>query len=324
MTVLPFARAIDVALEATIVGGFSKAGIAARRRLECWQEPARLDGQVVVVTGATSGLGLATAERCARLGATVCIVGRDPAKLDRAATSLAAVTSGEIDVERCDLSDLCSAHALAASIGRRYRRLDALVHNAGALVRARELSPQGVEVTVATHLLSPFVLTETLLPLLGATGRARVVTVTSGGMYTERFDLEALEMAPGDYDGVVAYARAKRAQVVLTAEWQRRSGHREIRFDAVHPGWADTPGIRESLPRFSALLGPLLRSPAEGADTIAWLAAGAAPPGTGGQLWHDRHRRSQYYLPWTRPVGVEGRTAGPALWAWCAERTGTG
>lgn len=325
MTSPALARAVDAALEATIVGGFGKLGAAIRRRTEHWAALPRLDGGVAVVTGATSGLGRATAAALAGLGATTVVVGRDRRRGEAVVAELARTTgSRAVDFAVCDLSDLEQTRELAGLLRRRYGRLDALVHNAGALLTERHTSPQGFEATVATQVLAPFLLTEELLDVLRTTPGARVVLVTSGGLYTERFDLDRLELDREHYDGVVAYARAKRAQVVLAAEWQLRDGKGGVRFDAVHPGWADTPGLRAALPRFAGALGPLLRSPAEGADTIAWLAAGAAPPGTGGQLWHDRRVRGRYYLPWTRPIGAEAKAAGPALWSFCAERTGLG
>ena len=116
--------------------------------------------------------------------------------------------------------------------------------------------------------------------------------VSSGGMYTERFDLDRLEMDPEHYDGVRAYARAKRAQVVLAREWSRRWSACGVASYAMHPGWVDTPGLASGLPSFT-YLGPLLRRPEEGADTAVWLAAGAARPSAAArvaQLLVDRGR----------------------------------
>ena len=101
------------------------------------------------------------------------------------------------------------------------------------------------------------------------------MTVSSGGMYTQPFDLDRLEMTPEAYRGTTAYARAKRAQVVLSHEWARRWGADGVASYASHPGWVDTPGLASGLPTF-AKLGPLLRTPGEGADTVVWLAAGGA------------------------------------------------
>jgi dehydrogenase/reductase SDR family member 12 len=194
------------------------------------------------------------------------------------------------------------------------------------------VSADGFELTVATHVLGPFRLTWDLAPHLHRAGRSTIVTVSSGGMYTERFDLDRLEMDPAHYDGVRAYARAKRAQVVLAHEWSRRWSARGVTSYAMHPGWVDTPGLASGLPSFT-LLGPLLRRPEEGADTAVWLATGAArSPGTPNGaarksvedgFWHDRRLRGEYYLPWTRPGdGLDEQ--GRQLWDWCATRSGLG
>jgi hypothetical protein len=160
--------------------------------------------------------------------------------------------------------------------------IHALVHNAGALATTYTRAPGGSEQTVTVHLLAPYLLTEHLLGVLQDAAPARVVVTTSGGMYTQRHCLADLEMSPADYRGPVAYARAKRAQVVLVDEWQRRYRRSGVDFFAVHPGWADTPGLRHGMPTFARWLGPALRTPEEGADTLAWLAAGGGQPGMAG------------------------------------------
>ena len=110
--------------------------------------------------------------------------------------------------------------------------------------------PRGIELTVAGQVITPFLLTKLLLPALLAAAPSRVITVSSGGMYAQRLDPATLEMAPSGYRGAVAYARVKRAQVVLSREWARRVDRADVAFHAMHPGWADTPGIAASLPRF--------------------------------------------------------------------------
>jgi NAD(P)-dependent dehydrogenase (short-subunit alcohol dehydrogenase family) len=89
-----------------------------------------------------------------------------------------------------------------------------------------------------------------------------------------------------------------------------------ITFHAMHPGWADTPGVRAGLPRFRALMRPLLRTPDQGADTIVWLATSAAALAANGAFWLDRRRRRTNPLPWTRTPDE----AASALWDWCVER----
>jgi NAD(P)-dependent dehydrogenase (short-subunit alcohol dehydrogenase family) len=129
-------------------------------------------------------------------------------------------------------------------------------------------------------------------------------------MYTQPLRLDDLEFARGDYGGTAAYARTKRMQVVLAREWGERLEGQGIVVHAVHPGWADTPGLSASLPRFEALARPLLRSPEQGADTIVWLAAAPEPGRSTGRLWHDRHVRPFHYLRRTR----ESANERAALW----------
>jgi NAD(P)-dependent dehydrogenase (short-subunit alcohol dehydrogenase family) len=316
------ARLADAALEATVVGSFSKLGPAVRGRLAGWREPTAAGGRVVVVTGATSGLGLAAATELGRLGARLCLVGRDPAKAAHARRRVEAAGATGVSTELADLGDLDQVADLADRLAERLPRIDVLVHNAGALLRERRTSPQGTEATVTVHLLAPYLLTERLLPVLESSAPSRVITVTSGGMYTQRFDLDDL-VVPGDgYDGVVAYARAKRAQVVLTREWQRRYGPRGVDFHVVHPGWADTPGLAEGLPGFSRRLRPLLRNVTEGADTLVWLAGSPAGSPAGGRLWLDRRPRGAYRVPWTWATPQRETADGYSLWAWCHRQVG--
>ena len=174
-----------------------------------------------------------------------------------------------------DVNDADAVRTFAGLVASAHDHVDVVVHAAGALFPNYRRAPDGSELTVATAVLAPFRLTLLLAPLLRRSGAANIVTLSSGGMYTERFDLEDLEMSPESYRGTTAYARAKRAQVVLSHEWARRWGADGVASYASHPGWVDTPGLASGLPSF-AKLGPLLRTPAEGADTVVWLAAGAA------------------------------------------------
>jgi len=320
------ARLVDAMLEASVVGSFSNIGPALRRRTDHWADPPAAAGRVVVLTGATSGLGLQAATELSRLGASLCLVGRDPARAEaarqrvQAASTAEGEAGGEVAVELADLEDLDQVESLAERLAARLERLDVLIHNAGSLLRERRASPQGTEATITMHLLAPYVLTERLRPLLAASAPSRVITMTSGGMYTQRFDLTELVMPESGYDGAVAYARAKRAQVVLTHEWQRRYGSLGVGFHSVHPGWADTPGLSAGLPTFSRLLHPLLRTPAEGADTMVWLAG--SPDGTpdGGHLWLDRRPRCEYRLPQSWVPPARRVAEGIALWEWCRDQ----
>ncbi len=218
-----------------------------------------------------------------------------------------------------DLSSLEAVRTVAAELRDRDPRIDVLIHNAGALLPERALSVDGHEMTFATMVLGPFLLTRELLPLLRAAQGSRVIWIASGGMYTQPLDVDALEMGPGDYRGATAYARAKRAQVVLSEEWAKRLRSDGIAVHAMHPGWADTPGLETGLPGFRTLIGPLLRTPQEGADTIVWLAAAEEPGRTTGRFWLDRRPRS------TRKLVATGATdeERARLWALCERLTDT-
>ena len=181
-----------------------------------------MDGKVVLVTGATSGLGLAAAEGFACLGAAVHLLARSDERGERArAEVLTRSGNSDVQVDLCDLSDLEAVRQFAARFGRETASLDVLVNNAGAMLAERTLSVDGVELTFATNVLGPFLLTNLLIPLLQKSAPARIVNVSSGGMYTQRIDVEDLQAAREKFDGPTVYARAKRAQVILTELWAR-------------------------------------------------------------------------------------------------------
>ena len=307
-------RGIDAALEVGLPLSFSRVGYEVRQRLEAWTPVTDLDGRgrTILVTGANSGLGLATARILARTGAEVIAVVRseDKGRAAREQIDAARLGGGRTDVEIADLEDLASVRALADRLTSR-GRLDVVIHNAGAMFPERALTVDGLERTYQVHVAAPFLLTHLLVEPLRASDDGRVLTVTSGGMYAQRLDVERVD-SPDRYRPALAYARAKRAQVALSAEWARRVGP-DIRFEAVHPGWADTPGVAASLPRFRTLTTPILRTPEQGADTLAWLAL-APLQGPSGRLWHDRRSRGLHRLPWTHAHPQEATRLWDRLW----------
>ena len=283
-----------------VVGSFSRLGYQARRRLYGWHDPqpGALAGRTALVTGPTSGLGRATADSLAALGARVVLVGRSRERLSATAAELAQRHG---DAERfpvvvADMSSLASVREAVAAIEASEPRLDILVDSAGAIHAERTVTADGLEATFATMVVGPFVLISGLLPMLERSGDGRVITVVSGGMYGQALPLDDLQFERGEFNGTLAYARAKRAATALTREWGRRLRGRTVRVNAMHPGWADTPGLAESLPGFYGLMGPLLRTPAQGIDTVTWLAS------------HPRGRpRRRSPLP--RPAGAALRPA---------------
>ena len=301
---------VDDALEVSVVGSFSRVGPAVRRRLYRWTPPPAdaLSGRTALVTGPTSGLGRALTGELAGLGARVVLAGRSEARLRQVRDEL-ALAHGEdrFPIVVVDMSSLASVRAAAERVLSTESRLDVVVDNAGAIYPERTEGPDGIEATLSVLAVAPFVLVSALLPVLRQTHGSRVIAVTSGGMYAQRLDLDDLQYRTGVYDGTRAYARAKRAQVALMREWARRMAQGGITFAAMHPGWADTPGLASSLPAFHHAMRPLLRTPAEGIDTITWLATHADPRDVTGRLYLDRRPRPFDRIPATRLTSNDRR-----------------
>lgn len=316
----------DKLLDRAVVPGYSALGYQIRKRGWSPADPApdALLGRRALVTGAGGGLGEATALGLARLGATVHLLGRSAARLAPALDRLTRALEDEgrpvrLEVEECDVSDLDAVRRFGADLVARFSAqgasLDVLVHNAGVLPEERTVSSQGHELTVATHVLGPVLMTELVLPVL-ADG-ARVVLVSSGGMYTQPLPVDDPEYTRGSYRGAVAYARSKRMQVELAPVLDRRWRSAGVAVHAMHPGWADTPGVASSLPLFRLATKPVLRTPEAGADTVVWLAA-TEPAPAGGQFWHDRVVRPRSYRAATEPGDVEVAR----LWSWIRDQVG--
>ena len=294
-------RVIDSALDRAVAPGYSRFGLAVRRRLGSWPgDPPPMDGKVVLVTGASSGLGRAAAAGLASLGADVRVLTRDRERSTKLARELAAETGGQVGGVTCDVSDLASIHRFTGRFTSTEDRLDVLINNAGVMPPERTETADGVELTFATHVLGPHVLIEQLSPLLKASAPSRVINVSSGGMYSQKLDVDDLQTERGSYRKNQVYARTKRAQVILTHEWARRLEADGVAVQSMHPGWADTQGVRDSLPGFSKLTRGIIRNTVQGADTIVWLAASPDAQRPTGAFWHDRRPRTEHYLPTTK------------------------
>jgi dehydrogenase/reductase SDR family member 12 len=304
------AAVIDDLLEITVVGSFSRIGYEARRRLHSWTAPvpAALAGRTVLLTGATSGLGREAVDELAALGARVILAGRDAAKVESVREELARAHGDDrFATLVVDMASRSSVRAAVERILATEPRLDVLIDNAGAMFPTRRVTEDGLEATLATMVVGPFLLVAGLLPVLGATPGARVISVTSGGQYAQGLHLDDLGWTSEPWDGTRAYARAKRAQVSLMREWARRTIGTGLAFFAMHPGWADTPGIADALPGFHRLMGPILRSPAQGVDTMVWLAAEPGATELSGRLVLDRRPRPFDRIPSTRVSPADRR-----------------
>ncbi len=307
---------LDQLLDRTVLFSYTKLGYRLRRG--DFDRLPSMDGKRAVVTGATGGLGAATCRRLAELGAEIVVVARNEDKAIELVSELREI-GPEASYELADLSLMSEVRGLAVRLSR-LDRIDVLVNNAGALFAERAETPEGIERTFALNLLSQYLLTTELLPSLERSAPARVILVSSGGMYTQRLKPDDLEYEKAEFKGAAAYARTKRGQVVLAQEWARRWKDRGIVVHAMHPGWADTPGVTGALPMFDKLVGPLLRTPEEGADTIVYLAASDRAADVTGLFWLDRRPRSVHYLGATRETPEERREFMGALAAY-ADRT---
>jgi len=275
-----------------------------------------LSSRRCLVTGANSGIGYETSLALADLGAEVVLLCRSAERGEEAAARIREQTGNErVSVEILDVSDLRSVRAAVARLAE--KPVDVLVHNAGVLPDAREQTRDGLELTFATHVAGPFLLTQLLRARLEASQDGRVIWVSSGGMYARRLSLDDPNWERREFDGVAAYAETKRAQVVLAELWAEEFAGTRVVVNAMHPGWADTPAVRSSLPRFYRITRAILRTPAEGADTVVWLAASARARETG-RFYFDREARRTHLVPFTR----ESREDRRALWALCERVAG--
>ncbi|HEY7906153.1 MAG TPA: SDR family NAD(P)-dependent oxidoreductase [Wenzhouxiangella sp.] len=260
--------------------------------------PFDLTGQRWLVTGASGGIGRAIALEANRLGAEVIAVARSPEKL--ATLKSQASHPDRLLLEVCDLSSLQAIsdwiHAFQSGAPG---RLDVLVNNVGVLLNAYTLTHEGMEQSLATNLLGPVLLTRLLLSQGSLTAQSLVINVSSGGMYGTPLDLEAMAAPdPDDFDGVKAYALHKRAQVTWTHHWNATHPDGPL-MQVMHPGWVDTEGVRTSLPLFQKVMGSLLRSPAQGADTVLWLGA-TRPDAPKEGIWLDRALQPEHAFSMTK------------------------
>jgi NAD(P)-dependent dehydrogenase (short-subunit alcohol dehydrogenase family) len=236
-----------------------------------------MTGKVCLVTGATSGIGKATATALATLGAKVVIAGRNRQKAEETTLWIQSDTANEtVSFLVADFSDLQQVRDLANTFQDRYARLDVLVNNAGAFFNTRRETPYGVEMTFLVNHLAPFLLTNMLLETLSSSTSARIVNVSSDGHRYGTMDFDDLGFQRG-YVGMKGYARSKLAMILFTYELARRLGDSGATVNALHPGHVATNIWKTDF----GLIGPALKwvmglfalSPEQGADNSIYLAS---------------------------------------------------
>ncbi|KAH9605463.1 hypothetical protein KSS87_016846 [Heliosperma pusillum] len=300
---------------------------------------ARMDGKNCIVTGANSGIGLSTAEGLASRGASVYMVCRSKERGEAALSKIQSATGNQnVYLEICDLSSVNEIKTLAAKFYSKEIPVHVLVNNAGILENKRTLTPEGFEMNFAVNVLGTYTMTQAMLPLMEkAAPDSRVITVASGGMYTSPLtsDLQVTEnpsnnspisslflvsfyfgpklsvachcfilmkYSEENFDGTMQYARNKRVQVALTEKWAEMYKDKKIGFYAMHPGWAETPGVTKSMPGFAEKLSGKLRTSEEGADTVIWLALQPKERLVSGGFYFDRAEAPKH-LPFTATAG---------------------
>ena len=248
-----------------------------------------LAGKTVLVTGATSGIGLATAEALAETGATLLVVGRDPSRTAEAADRLrAAPGRPAVETFLADLSSLAEVRRLAAEVKARHPRLHALVNNAGAMFDPRRESADGIEMTWALNHLAYFLLTNLLLDPLKAGAPSRVVNVASEAHRMVRgIDFQDVE-GKARYKAFRAYSQSKLANVLFTAELARRLEGTGVSANALHPGFVSTRFFQKSgriytLFKLAAKVASI--DPGAGAKTSVYLAGSPDVAGVTGRYF---------------------------------------
>ncbi len=284
---------------------FSKLGFWYRKRR--WQ-PLAKDGfqdKTWLVTGASGGLGLASAQHAHRHGASVIAAARNTLKLNQTAPSNSGDrwTSWTIDLSVREEID-----EIVRQLIREKRTIDVLVNNVGVMLHDFTQTSDGIETMFATNLLNHYYLTEQLISADVVNEKSVVINVTSGGLYMAPLRVESLNALTADeHNGTQQYALQKRAQLVMSNHWQSKYKKGPL-FYAMHPGWADTLGVQQSLPTFRKILRPLLRNSEQAVDTIQWLATTKPQPQK--KLWFDREARPIHVYKFTRTTGAgEARLA---------------
>ncbi|KAM9800963.1 DHRS-12_like_SDR_c-like domain-containing protein [Neosynchiropus ocellatus] len=286
---------------------FTRSGfLAASKRFLEKDLEVSMAGRSFMITGANSGIGKATATAIAKRGGTIHMVCRNKDKAEEARAEIVKETGNkEIYLHILDMSETRKVWEFAEGFKKKFKALNVLINNAGAIMSERDVNAEGLEKSFATNVLGVYILTKSLIPLLEKSADPRVITVSSGGMLVQKLRPGNLQSERGHYDGAMVYAQHKRQQVVMTE--QLAKSHTNIHFSVMHPGWVDTPAVANALPDFHRSMKQSLRTPEQGADTVVWLAVSdAAIKNPSGRFYQDRRMVSTHLpLAWTHSSPLE-------------------
>jgi retinol dehydrogenase 14 len=249
-------------------------------------------GKTVLITGATSGIGRATALGLARMGAHLAIIGRDRVRTEGAAREIHAAGDGRVDLFIADLSSQSQVRDLAEELLQTLPRIHVLINNVGGYFDSRHVTADRLERTFALNHLAPFLLTSLLMEKLKQSASARVVTVSSNAQATGRIDFSDLQ-GERSYSGARAYSQSKLANVLFSYELARRLKGTSVTSNALHPGVASTsfgtddPATVQRI--FIPFLRPFMKSPTQGAVTSIHLASAPELEQVSGRYFANSH-----------------------------------
>ena len=251
-----------------------------------------MNSKICLVTGGTNGIGKATAQALARLGATVVIVGRNAPKTAELVEEIRAASGNKnVDSLLADLSSQRDVRRLADEFKSKYAHLHVLLNNAGGFFMRRQLSVDGIEMTFALNHLAAFLLTDLLLDTIKASAPARIINVSSGAHISGRIEFDNLQ-GERDY-GPRAYDNSKLANLLFTVELAHRLEGSGVTVNALHPGFVATGFAKNNGKIIAALIGllaPLVaRSPEKGAETSIYLASSPDVEGITAKYFYDSH-----------------------------------
>ncbi|HSK88360.1 MAG TPA: SDR family oxidoreductase [Anaerolineales bacterium] len=252
----------------------------------------KMNGKICLVTGGTNGIGKATAQALAQMGATVVIVGRDALKTSQVLEEIRTVSGNTtVDSLLADLSSQQEVRRLANEFKNRYSHLHILINNAGGFFMRRQLQENGMEMTFALNHLAGFLLTNLLLDMIKASAPARIINVSSNAHASGKIEFDNLQ-GEREY-GPRAYDNSKLANILFTMELARRLEGTGVTANALHPGFVATGFAKNNgkiIAALVSLITPLIaRSPAKGAETSIYLASSSSVEGITGKYFFDSH-----------------------------------
>lgn len=296
---------LDWFLDRSIYFSFDKTGYI-RHKKKFTKTKLNGKNKTALVTGANSGIGLAITKALIHAKARVIMVCRNKEKGNLALQEVKNLYSNaDINLLIADLSESKSIKNLIEQITS---PIDILIHNAGTMPNSLLYNSNGKEMIWATQVIGPYLLTSELIKKKLLSPCGRIITVSSGGMYTKKLDLTDLNWKKNLYNKYKAYANAKRAQIILNEFFAKIYNNHYI-FSCMHPGWVDTPGVKHSMPKFYSWMKKRLRTPEQGCDTVIYLSL-IHKSYPGGKFWFDRKIVSTHIIKKT----LESQTDRKIFW----------